>query len=142
MGSILNFLELLAMALWTGSIVFFSFFVAPVLFRALGKPEAGKAVRAVFPRYYLLGIFCGVTLVVVQLGRGLLWYWGGMILPALVIFTLLTLVTLYARQVLIPAITSGEKPRSDTLHRRSVMLNGFVLLLLLLYLVWMAQRGY
>jgi len=148
MGSILNFLELLSMVLWTGSIVFFSFFVAPALFRVLGQEEAGKAVRSVFPRYYLLGIVCGVTLACVQLGRGVLYYWGGMILPSLVLFILLTLVGIYARQMLTPAINAArdagtaQKPRFDALHRRSVMLNGFVLLLLMLYLIWMAQRGY
>jgi hypothetical protein len=148
MGSILNFLELLSIVLWTGAIVFFSFFTAPALFRALGPVEAGKAVRTIFPRYYLLGIVCGVTLAAVQVGRGLLWYWGGMIKPALVLFSLLTLIGLYTRQVLTPAINSArdagpaQKPRFDSLHRRSVMINGFVLLLLMLYLVWMAQRGY
>lgn len=148
MGSILNFVELLAIVLWLGSIVFFSFFVAPSLFRVLGPMEAGRAVRSIFPRYYLLGIFCGLTLVGVQVARGMLWYWGGMIRPAIVLFALLTMVDIYTRQVLTPSINSARdaghslKPRFDALHRRSVMLNGFVLLLLMLYLVWMAQRGY
>ena len=49
MGHLLQFLELLAFALWLGAVVFFSFFVAPTLFRKLGPETAGQAVRAVFP---------------------------------------------------------------------------------------------
>jgi hypothetical protein len=148
MGNVLNFLELLAMAVWAGAIIFFSFFTAPVLFGVLGKDGAGKVVRALFPRYYLLGVLCGAVLVMVQIGRGVLWYWGGMIKPAIVLFSILTLLSLYARQVLTPAVNiardagTAGKPRFDALHRRSLMLNGFVLLLLLLYLVWMAVRGF
>jgi hypothetical protein len=148
MGNVLNFLELLAMVVWAGAIVFFSFFTAPALFGVLGKDGAGKVVRVLFPRYYLLGALCGAVLVMVQIGRGILWYWGGMIKPAIVLFLILTSASVYARQVLTPAVNSArdggaaQKPRFYSLHRRSVMLNGFVLLLLLLYLVWMAVRGY
>ena len=148
MGTILNFLELLAMVTWAGSIVFFIFLTAPVLFGVLGQNDAGKVVRALFPRYYLLGTMCGLVLVSVQLGRGLLWYWGGMIRPAIVLFSILTAINLYSRQVLTPAINrardagQNDKRRFDRLHRRSMLLNGFVLLTLLFYLIWMAVRGY
>lgn len=148
MGSLLNFLELVALVTWLGAILFFSSVAAPTIFRALEPAEAGKAVRAMFPRYYLIGIACGLVLTAVQIGRGLLWYWGGMIRPALALFALLTLVNLYARQVLMPAINRAreagpsDKVRFDRLHRRSVALNIVVLLAGLLYLVWMAARGY
>lgn len=148
MNALLNFLELLSLVLWLGAIVFFSFFVAPALFRVLGEAQAGKMVRAIFPRYYMLGIGCGIVLTAVQVLRGLLWYWGGMIKPAIVIFTLLTLLNLYARQGLTPAINAArdagpaQKPLFDRLHHRSVLLNAFVLLIGLLYLYWMAVRGY
>ena len=50
-----NAVYLLALAAWVGSIAFFSFGVAPIVFRVLG-PEAGaKFGRALFPRYYLWG---------------------------------------------------------------------------------------
>jgi hypothetical protein len=148
MGSVLNVVEQLAITCWLGAIVFFSFVVAPTAFRVLGEANAGRLVRAVFPKYYLLGIVCGVLLAGVQLARGFLYYWGGMIRPALILFTLLTLLSIYARQILVPAANaardSGESGRGRfrTLHRRSVMLNGFVLLCGLLYLLWMGMRGY
>lgn len=131
MNALLNFLELLSLMLWLGAIVFFSFLLTPALPRVLGEDQAGKMVRALLPRYYLLGILCGIVLIAVQLLRGLLWYWGGMIKPAIVIFSLLTLLSIYARQALPP-----------TLDRRGRILNRFVLLIGLLYLYWMAVRGY
>src|SRR4051794_16648313 len=134
--------------MWFGAIIFFSFFTAPAIFSALGKVEAGKAVRSIFPRYYMLGIACGIILAGVHIARGMLYYWGGMTKPAIGLFVLLTLVNLYARQVLTPAINAARdggpdsKPRFNALHRRSVVLNSFVLLCGLAYLYWVAVRGF
>jgi hypothetical protein len=68
----LRFIYLLALAVWIGEVVFFSFGVAPTLFRQLGPVAAGEAVGAVFPRYYAMGMACaGVALVgALALGRG------------------------------------------------------------------------
>ncbi|MBI4909884.1 MAG: DUF4149 domain-containing protein [Acidobacteria bacterium] len=148
MTTTLNFLEHLALTFWFGSILFFSFIVAPTLFRTLDPPEAGKAVRAIFPRYYLAGIFCGLALTAVHTARGVLFYWGGMTIPAIFLFVLLTLANLYARQVLTPAINNAReagpsaKPQFDKLHRRSVLLNAFTLLGGLVYLYWVSVRGF
>jgi uncharacterized membrane protein len=148
MGGLLNFIELLAVSAWMGSILFFSFIVAPSAFRTLGEAEAGKLVRAVFPKYYLLGIICGIAIIAVHLARGFLWYWGGMTKPAIVLFALLTAIDIYARQRLTPAANAAReagpagKARFTALHRRSVILNAVVLLLGLLYMIWIAVRGY
>jgi len=148
MGNLLHFLELAAIAVWLGAVVFFSFFVAPTLFRTLAPAEAGKSVRAIFPKYYLLGIICGSLLCALHIARGFLWYWGGMIKPSIVLFFLLTLLGIYLRQSLTPAVNSARdagpesKPRFDKLHKRSVRLNGIILLCLLFHLSWMAMRGY
>lgn len=148
LNTALNFIEHFAVTLWFGSVVFFSFFVAPVLFRALGQEQAGRAVRAIFPRYYLLGIVCGVLMVAVHLARGFLYYWGGMTKPAIVLFALLTLINIYARQDLTPDINAARdagapmKARFDALHRRSVLLNSFVLICGVAYHFWIATRGF
>ena len=42
-----------ALTAWVGSILFFSFGVAPIIFGVLGEQTGGKFVRALFPRYYL-----------------------------------------------------------------------------------------
>ena len=112
MNTVLNFLEHFAVTLWFGAILFFSFFVAPTLFGTLGEKEAGKAVRAIFPRYYLAGILCGLTLTAVHIVRGFLFYWGGLTKPAIVMFALLTLINIYARQILTPAINAARDRKS------------------------------
>ena len=48
-----------ALTAWVGSILFFSFGVAPIIFRVLGEQTGGKFVRALFPRYYLWGAIAG-----------------------------------------------------------------------------------
>ena len=40
----------LALTAWVGSILFFSFGVAPIIFPVLGAEAGGKFVRALFPR--------------------------------------------------------------------------------------------
>ncbi len=50
---------------------FFSFYVAPILFKVLEKTEAGKVVEKVFPVYFSLGI--AVMLISTFLG----WKFGG-----------------------------------------------------------------
>lgn len=148
MGAFLRFLELLAMTLWLGSIAFFSFFNAPVLFRVLGEKDAGQVVRALFPRYYLLGLVCGCLLCGVAAVRGVLWIWSGLATASVLLFALLTLLTLFARQWLTPRINAARdagparKAEFVSLHKISVRLNGVVLLLLLTYLGWMAARGW
>ncbi len=59
MDVLLLFLHLLALVCWLGSIVFFSFFTAPVLFRTLERQEAGDLIGKIFPNYYRLGYICG-----------------------------------------------------------------------------------
>src|SRR5512146_1314282 len=54
--AVVRFLTLLALGCWIGSIVFFSFVVAPSVFRLLGPAAGGPVVGAIFPHYYALGL--------------------------------------------------------------------------------------
>jgi uncharacterized membrane protein len=60
---LVRFLYLLALAVWIGEIVFFSFIVAPAVFGTIEPTQAGRVVGAIFPRYYALGIGAAVTAV-------------------------------------------------------------------------------
>ena len=60
----LRVVHLIALALWVGSVVFFSFIVAPGIFGAVPNQEAGRVIGTIFPRYYLLGSVAGVVVVV------------------------------------------------------------------------------
>ncbi len=60
MATLFAFIYLLALVVWVGGIVFFSFFTAPSLFHTLPPEYAGKAVATIFPKYYPLGYLSGV----------------------------------------------------------------------------------
>ncbi len=68
MADWLKFFELLALSVWTGGVVH-DRWLAP----------AGA-------RFQRVALACGVTLALVQMGRGLLWTWSGMTGPALALF--------------------------------------------------------
>ena len=51
----------IALTAWVGSILFFSFAVAPVIFTVLGPEAGGRFVRALFPRYYAWGAIAGAV---------------------------------------------------------------------------------
>lgn len=139
---------LLALACWVGSVAFFSFGVAPILFKVLGPEAGGRFVRALFPRYYLWGAIAGAIalpcVVAVPLSfpelRG-----PGVGLHALVVLSA-TLVTLYSGNVLTPAINAARDQgeagaeRFRSLHRRSVLLNGLVLIVGVGLLIAFAAR--
>lgn len=128
---------LFALASWVGSILFFSFGVAPVIFRVLGAEAGGRFVRVLFPRYYAWGVVSGAVALPAFLGVPLAFpeYKGawvgvqaGLILAGLLIF-------LYCGNSLTPAINAARDrgaegaERFDRLHKRSVQLNAVALLL-------------
>lgn len=135
MNAMLNGLLLLALGIWLGSIIFFSFVVAPVLFRVLSPSDAGKVVRAVFPVYYLIGMGCGVVAVLTLWGLTSGPGWAPATLWQVGLLLVMVLINLYARQSLMPRINAArdagqmQQQQFDRLHRQSVILNGVVLLL-------------
>ena len=88
-NTIFNFIYLLSLVVWIGSIVFFSFFVAPVVFKSLEREKAGELVGIIFPRYYKVGYACGTLILLSFLGSGveeigLKWCaWGTMCLTSI-----------------------------------------------------------
>jgi hypothetical protein len=68
--SVVRFLYLLALGVWIGEVVFFSFVVAPSVFGVLPSADAGRVVGAIFPRYYLLGGAAGTIALVCALVLG------------------------------------------------------------------------
>ena len=64
MTALLRLCYLLALSVWIGEVVFFSFVAAPAIFSVLGPAPARELVSAIFPRYYTIGISAAtVTLV-------------------------------------------------------------------------------
>lgn len=137
---LIKWLHLLALIVWLGEIVFFSFVVAPSIFRLFDTAEAGRAVGAIFPIYYRVGYACGLFLVVtcvVFLVSGDAPAWWGL---AGVASALMLAATLYAGLVIQPrasamrtmihdpAAPQTVKDEFGRLHRMAVILNGVVLL--------------
>ena len=63
-------MEFLGLSLWLGSDIFLSFVVAPGAFRILGsRDQAGAMVGFALGRMHLIGIVCGLALLVARLVR-------------------------------------------------------------------------
>src|ERR1700757_3663237 len=70
MSTFLRTVEFLCLGLWFGSDVFLSFVVAPGAFRVLGSRDAaGTMVGFALGRMHLLGVICGIALLVARLAR-------------------------------------------------------------------------
>lgn len=52
-----------AAGIWVGAIVFQAFFVAPAVFREVDEAGAARFLRAIFPRFFKLGLVCGVVMI-------------------------------------------------------------------------------
>lgn len=143
-----NTVYLLAMTAWVGSIAFFSFGVAPIIFRVLGAEAGGKFVRALFPRYYAWGATAGaIALPAVVCGPLAYAEMRGPMVGIQALLVLAgTLIMFYCGNGLTPAINAArdagepQKARFDSLHHRSVILNGVVLLIGILLLVLFVVR--
>lgn len=138
------FLYVLALGVWTGELVFFSFAVAPQLFSALPVEQAGAVVGMVFPAYYAIGHVCGVVLVccAALLRRwsrpgGVLWLLAAVVAGAALVASLYAgLAVQPAASALRPQLHRADTPAAvqaefDALHRQAVQLNGVVLLAVL-----------
>ena len=146
MGStLINFIYLLSLVCWVGSIIFFSFFVAPVVFKTLEREKAGELVGIIFPRYYMIGYVCGVLVLVTLLLTGpetvgLKWCaWGIMMLGTASAGLGVNPRAKTLKEKLKDA-SETEKPdlevRFKTLHSLSVKLNAAVLFAGL-WLLWL-----
>ena len=143
-STLINFIYLLSLVCWIGSIIFFSFFVAPVVFKTLERDKAGEVVGIIFPRYYMIGYVSGVLMLLALLlngPAGLKWCaWGVMIVG-----------TAYAGLVVNPKAKTLKEQLKDSseaekstlevrfknLHSLSVKLNGAVLFSGL-WLLWLS----
>ena len=117
---------------------FFSFAVAPILFKTLPKEEAGKVVEKVFPLYFgfCLGLDALSLLAVFKANVGFI----------LILILILT-ITLNAVQLYIIIPESREKKKTDykgflKLHKISVILNMSVVILNLLGVLYLIFKPF
>jgi hypothetical protein len=149
-STVLNFIYLLSLVCWIGSIIFFSFFVAPVVFKNLEREKAGELVGIIFPRYYIIGYVCGVLVLAVLLFAGLetaglkLCAWGIMMLGTASAGLIVNPKAKILKEQLKEALET-DKPdlevRFKTLHSLSVKLNAAVLFAGI-WLLWLSAGNF
>jgi len=132
---LIHFIHLLSLVMWLGSIIFFSFFAAPPIFRLLDRQQAGEVVGAIFPKYYGIGYICSVLA-----AATLMMSPRGMEGPPLIFLTVMAACTFYAGLVINPQARvlkqkmqeqpenrEALEPQFRSLHGWSVGLNATVL---------------
>jgi MFS family permease len=146
--SVFDSVYVVALTAWVGSILFFSFAVAPIIFSVLGDQVGAKFVRALFPRYYLWGAIAGAIALPAFVARPLCFqeFRGPMVGVQAMVILAGILSMLYGGNSLTPAINEARdagspgQQRFEQLHRRAVGLNAFVLVVGLGLLIAFALR--
>ena len=143
-STLINFIYLLSLVCWIGSIIFFSFFVAPVIFKILEREKAGEVVGIIFPRYYMIGYVSGVLVLAALLlngPAGLKWCaWGIMMVGTACAGLVVNPKAKRLKEQLkdsSEAEKSALEVRFKTLHSLSVKLNAAVLFAGL-WLLWLS----
>ena len=129
---LLNVATVVIAGVWLGAIIFHGMVVAPTAFENLDQAHAGRFLRALFPRYYRLGLVCGTLITSISATAALRAGWPPTMLWQLGASILMTGLTLYSLRI-IPAINAARdagasaSARFHTLHRRAVSINFVVL---------------
>ena len=119
-------------AISLGAMLFFSFVIAPVIFKILDANNASKFVRKIFPHYYL------INLVVLSIAVLLLLYISSINLDFYItlIITILFAFSLFILMPLINKLKDSKKERKFKYsHTLSVTIN-FIQIIGLIYLVF------
>jgi uncharacterized membrane protein len=125
MDTVLTFLYILVLSLWTGGMTIFTFIVTPAIFRSFGRDRAGEIVGVLFPGYfvYLLTLSGLALLVFFLLGDGretTAWRTSFVLLSvALLANTYVTFKLHPAAVEIKQKITSFERDAPDTPERRA-----------------------
>ncbi len=143
---VLIYVHVLALIIYLGGMIFFSFVAAPAIFLNLDREAAGKVVGVIFPKYFMIGYVASMTL----LGT-LLAVWREnlqavkapiAILAACVVLSFFSgmVVGERAREIKAKMYSSQEIRTNDELrdrfraiHRISTAINVAISLLLLVY---------
>ncbi len=110
-------IALLTTAFLFGGMLLYSFGFAAFLFTALPAETAGPLIRKAFPHFYLFVLITSLAAAVLAAVDDRI---------SAIILALIAATTVYARQVLMPAINAatdaGEKSRFRLLHGLSVLI--------------------
>ena len=119
------------LAISLGMMIFFSFVLAPIIFKILDAENAGKFVRKIFPYYYFVNLIflsIAVILFIIISSLGLSFY----------ITLSLAISFVFAQFILMPIINkfkdNNEEKKFKYAHGTSVLIN-FIQMIGLIYLL-------
>ena len=119
------------LAISLGMMIFFSFVLAPMIFKILDAENAGKFVRKIFPYYYFVNLIflsIAVILFIIISSLGLSFY----------ITLSLAITFIFAQFILMPIINkfkdNNEEKKFKYAHGTSVLIN-FIQMIGLIYLL-------
>ena len=119
------------LAISLGMMIFFSFVLAPMIFKILDAENAGKFVRKIFPYYYFVNLIflsIAVILFIIISSLGLSFY----------ITLALAISFVFAQFILMPIINkfkdNNEEKKFKYAHGTSVLIN-FIQMIGLIYLL-------
>ena len=125
-----NFIQNI-IAISLGMMIFFSFVLAPMIFKILDAENAGKFVRKIFPYYYFVNLIflsIAVILFIIISSLGLSFY----------ITLSLAISFVFAQFILMPIINkfkdNNEEKKFKYAHGTSVLIN-FIQMIGLIYLL-------
>ena len=119
-------------AISLGVMLFFSFVIAPVIFKVLDANNAGKFVRKIFPHYYLINliILSVVVLLLLYISSVNLDFYITLVVAVLFAFSLFVLMPLINKFK-----DNKEERKFKYSHALSVIIN-FIQIIGLIYLVF------
>ena len=119
------------LAISLGMMIFFSFVLAPMIFKILDAENAGKFVRKIFPYYYFVNlIFLSIA--------AILFFLVSSLNKDLYIILLLVMSFIFAQFILMPLINklkdNNQEKKFKYAHGLSVLIN-FLQMIGLIYLL-------
>ncbi len=154
MSALFRYVLLLAVVVWIGGIVFFSFIASPSVFKLLPRELAGQVVGDIFPKYHLLGYVSCVLALGCLLGLHRLGTTRSL-RTAAVIIALMGTVQLTMGAVIGPQVTAARdaakaapagseqerlQKKFRSLHAGSMIFNLVLLILGLVFIYHLAVR--
>tara|TARA_B100001027_G_scaffold183979_1_gene135938 strand:+ start:563 stop:949 length:387 start_codon:yes stop_codon:yes gene_type:complete len=126
-----NFIQNI-IAISLGIMIFFSFILAPIIFKILDTENAGKFVRKIFPYYYFINlIFLSIA--------AILFFFVYSLSKDLYIIVLLVISFIFAQFILMPFINkmkdNNQEKKFKYAHGLSVVIN-FAQMVGLVYLLF------
>ncbi|MDJ0793512.1 MAG: DUF4149 domain-containing protein [Woeseiaceae bacterium] len=134
MTSFATALLTISAGIWVGAIIFQTAVVAPTVFADLNESAARTFLRTLFPRFFRLGLVCGLVMLAGLIWLGVLAAWP----PGVVALAVVTSVMVLFEAVslrMVPQINAARDAGQagealfSRLHRISVLLTVVILLL-------------